>query len=231
MKPLIIISPSVNTNEDELRLSRAYFSAVRLSGGTALSADYGDIEELLSIADGILLSGGGDIEPELSNDESDYATQGQISRDRDGFEFELIKRAYERYIPILGICRGMQVIGAAFGSHIIQHMDGHMQNLPKNEASHYVLIDKSSLLYRITERERIMVNSFHHQAVGEGFRGLVSAISHDGYAEAVELPGRDFVLGVQWHPEHLTNTEENLKLFKAFIDAARRYRRCRYYGK
>ncbi len=225
MRPLIIISPSVSEDEKELRLSRAYFDAIRQAGGTALASDYADIDRLLSVADGILLSGGGDIEPSLSGDLPDKETQGQVSEDRDSFEFELLKKAVKLNMPVLGVCRGMQVIGAAFGSHIIQHMEGHMQTLPKNEVSHEITVDKASLLYRITQKEKMWVNSFHHQAVGDGFAGPVSAVAGDGHIEAVEIGGRDFVLGVQWHPEHLTDREENRKIFKAFIDAAGRHRR------
>ncbi|MCD8035845.1 MAG: gamma-glutamyl-gamma-aminobutyrate hydrolase family protein [Clostridiales bacterium] len=224
MKPLIVISPSVSGNEEEIKLSRAYFNAVRMAGGWAVVSDYGDIEEILNRANGILLSGGGDIEPSLTGDKYDEQKQGQISRARDSFELELVKKAAEMDMPTLGICRGMQVIGAVFGSHIIQHMEGHMQDLPKDNVSHDITIDKNSLLYTITGKENMEVNSFHHQAVGDGFEGRVSAVAGDGYIEALELTDRGFVLGVQWHPEHLLDREENIKIFKEFIKSAGRYR-------
>ncbi len=224
MKPLIVISPSVSENEGEIKLSRAYFNAVRMAGGWAVASDYCDVEEILDRANGILLSGGGDIAPSLTGDKPNDRKQGQISRARDSFELELVKKAAERDMPILGICRGMQVIGAAFGSHIIQHMEGHMQTLPKDNVAHDITIDKNSLLYRITGKENMAVNSFHHQAVGEGFAGRVSAVAGDGCIEALELVDKSFVFGVQWHPEHLLDREENIKIFKEFIKSAGRYR-------
>ena len=226
MKPLIIITPSVNENEDEFKLSEKYFEAVRAAGGYALQSSYGDIEEILDIADGILFSGGGDIEPSLSNDEPVKDKQGQISKSRDSFEFELMRRAVEKNIPVLGICRGMQVMGAVYGAHIIQHMERHMQSMPKSETLHSVSVKEGSLLGSITDSKSIRVNSFHHQAVGDGFEGNVSAVSDDGYIEAIELVGKDFALGVQWHPEHLCGSYENIKIFKAFVEAAGRYRKC-----
>lgn len=224
MKPLIIISPSVDESEREIKLSRAYFEAVRLAGGTALVSDYGDIEELLERADGILLSGGGDIEPALTGDIPDDESRGQVSRARDEFEFELVRKAVERDMPVLGICRGMQVIGGAFGGHIIQHMEGHMQTEPKNVPSHAVTIAENSLLFKITQTRSMKVNSFHHQAVGEGFLGKITAVSADGFAEALEIADKSFVLGIQWHPELLTESIENLNIFKRFTEAAGRYR-------
>lgn len=226
VKPLIIITPSVNENEDEFKLSAKYFEAVRKAGGYALQSSYGDVESTIDIADGILFSGGGDIEPALSNDEPVKEKQGQISKARDSFEFELMKKAIERNIPVLGICRGMQVMGAVYGAHIIQHMEGHMQRLPKNETLHGISIKNDTLLEKITGSRNIRVNSFHHQAVGNGFSDIVSAVSDDGYIEAIELEKKDFVLGVQWHPEHLCETNENFKIFKAFVEAAGRYRKC-----
>lgn len=226
MRPLIIISPSINEGMDELKLSRACCRAVDLAGGLPLAADYGNAAELAEIADGILLSGGGDIQPSLTGDEADEEHLGFICPDRDRFEFELVREAIKRDIPILGICRGMQVMAAAEKGHIIQHFDGHHQKQAKNETSHYVDIMRGSLLYSIVERDRLPVNSFHHQAVGAGHGLVVSAVSLDGYTEAVE--GQEgmnsFFLGVQWHPEHLLESVEQMKIFKAFVEAAGRHR-------
>lgn len=228
MKPIIVISPSVSENGEELKLSRACFDAVSKAGGLGLVTDYKNIDDILKTANGILLSGGGDIEPKLTNDEADNENRGFIFEERDIFELELIRRAVEKKIPVLGICRGMQVAGAAFGGHIIQHFEGHRQEKPKNETSHFVNIKMDSLLYHITGTERLCVNSFHHQAVGDGTRLKISAVSDDGRIEAVE--GEDsFLLGVQWHPEYLCENEKQMKIFKAFIEAAGRYKEC--YGR
>lgn len=221
MKPLIIISPSISEDEKELKLSRAYLRAIRSAGGIPLVCGYGGIDDLLQRADGILLSGGGDIEPSLTGDIADISHQGQISKDRDCFELALARAAVSSKIPLLGICRGMQIIGAAFGAHIIQHMEGHMQTAPKDQSSHSIDITEGSMLGKILGKKSTMVNSFHHQAVGDGFEGIISAVS--GFNEALELAG-GFTLGVQWHPELLCS-EDSKKIFEAFVDAAGRCRK------
>jgi len=220
MKPLIIISPSVNNSEEEITLSRAYCRAIRLAGGLPLTTDYSNVGDLIRIADGILLSGGGDIDPQRTDDIPDMKTQGQISKTRDEFEYNLLDLALKEDMPVLGICRGMQVIGAFCGGHIIQNMDGHRQNVDRNQTFHEVEVKKDTLLYKIVGKEEISVNSFHHQAVGQGFSGIVSA-SANGVNEAVELIEKSFVLGVQWHPEYLCEIDEHFNIFKEFINAAR----------
>lgn len=219
MKPLIIISPSVNRSEEEITLSRAYCRAISSAGGIPLATDYSDTEDVISAADGILLAGGGDIDPEITGDIPNLNTQGQISKARDAFEYNLLKKAMKEDIPVLGICRGMQVISALCGAHIIQHMEGHRQSLERNKTFHEVSIKKGTLLYEILGKEKISVNSFHHQAVGEGFSGVISGMCEE-VVEAVEFDQNQFVLGVQWHPEHLCDMEEQFRIFKAFVSAA-----------
>ena len=228
MKPLVAVSPSVNMNEDEIMLKRAYFSAVFNAGGIPMVTDLSGAKEIIKNADGIILSGGGDIDAELIGDVADKATQGQVSRLRDEYEFELMKYAVKNNIPVLGICRGMQVIGAYFGAHIIQHMEGHKQKEEKNVPSHYVNVKDGTLLHKIIGENRLKVNSYHHQAVGKGFRGTISAVSDDGFTEAVEPDGEAFILGVQWHPELLTEYREHQRIFSEFIKAAAIKRRIAY---
>lgn len=226
MKPLIIISPSINESEDEIKLSRACFDAVSAAGGFGAAVNYTDIDEIIETADGILLSGGGDIEPSLTGDMPDNIHSGFVCLSRDKFELELVKRAAERKIPVLGICRGMQIIGAAYGHHIIQHFDRHKQTEEKHQTSHCVKIERDSLLYSITKSDRLAVNSFHHQAVAYGDGLKISAVSDDGFIEAVEGTEENFLLGVQWHPEYLCENEKQMNIFKAFTEAAGRYRKC-----
>ena len=222
MEPLIIISPSVNDTQKEITLSRAYFNAIRMAGGYGVACDYYDIEETILKADGILLTGGGDIAPELTGDEADEEQHiGQIVRSRDLFEMELVRAALEKDIPILGICRGMQIIGAFGGSNIIQHIEGHRQDIDKDKPFHDVTLLKDSLLYKIVQKSILSVNSFHHQAVGEGFKGLISAESGDNIKEAIEFEDKRFVLGVQWHPELMIEHAEHLNIFKAFVQACK----------
>ncbi|MEA4973831.1 putative glutamine amidotransferase [bioreactor metagenome] len=219
MKPLIIISPSVNNSEEELTLSRAYCRAIEKAGGLPLATDYSSAEDLIKIADGVLLSGGGDIDPQRTGDIPDLKAQGQISAARDEFEFKLLNLALKEDIPVLGICRGMQVIGAFYRGHIIQHIEGHRQNVDRNQTFHEVQIKKDTLLYKIVGKDKLSVNSFHHQAVEDSFSGVISAWD-DGIIEAVELNEKSFVLGVQWHPEYLCETEEHFNIFKTFVNAA-----------
>ena len=223
MRPLIVVSPSVNVCGDEIKLSTAYGKAIYGAGGFMLVSDYGNMDDILERADGILLSGGGDIDPALTGDKADEKHQGQISKERDRFETKLLKRALKLDMPVLGICRGMQVIGAVGGAHIIQNMDGHMQDADKDKTLHFVNVSEKSLLFGITCCKRLAVNSFHHQAVGKGFKGEISAVSEDGFTEAVEFNDRSFVLGVQWHPEHLLKMNEHFNIFREFIKAADRY--------
>ena len=228
MKPLVAVSPSVNMNEDEIMLKRAYFSAVFNAGGIPMATDLSGAKEIIKNADGIILSGGGDIDAELTGDVADKATQGQVSRLRDEYEFELMKYAVKNNIPVLGICRGMQVIGAYFGAHIIQHMEGHKQTEERNVPSHFVNAKDGTLLHKIIGENRLKVNSYHHQAVGKGFRGTISAVSDDGFAEAVEPDSEVFILGVQWHPELLQEYREHQRIFSEFIKAAAIKRRIAY---
>lgn len=219
MKPLIIISPSVNKSEEEITLSRAYCRAINLAGGIPLVTDYSNVDDLIKTADGLLLAGGGDIDPELTGDIPDLNTQGQISKARDDFEYNLLKKAIKEDMPVLGICRGMQVISAFCGAHIIQHIEGHRQNTERNKTFHEVDIVKDTLLHEIIGKEKIYVNSFHHQAVGEGFNGIISGTCN-GIIEAIELDKNKFVLGVQWHPEHLCGIDQQFRIFKSFVSAA-----------
>lgn len=219
MKPLIIVSPSVNNSEDEIMLSRAYCKAIRLAGGLPLVTDYSNVSDLIKAADGILLSGGGDIDPKRTGDKPDIKSQGQISILRDEFEYNLLDLALKENTPVLGICRGMQVIGAFCGGHIIQNIYGHRQDVERNQTYHKVEIKKDTLLYKIVGKKSLSVNSFHHQAVGKEFSGTISA-SDEGVIEAIELMEKKFVLGVQWHPEYLCEIDEHYNIFKAFVNAS-----------
>jgi putative glutamine amidotransferase len=152
-------------------------------------------------------------------------------------EIYLARRALRDGLPVLGICRGAQVLNISAGGTLYQDLRGvaalqHNQRAPRAYSIHNVFVRRPSLLYRLVGQERIRVNSFHHQAIrhaGEGLR--VSAEAADGVIEAVESAGHPFALGVQWHPEWQTAERgEAVKIFTALKEAAEK-RRKRRHGK
>ena len=185
---------------------------------------------------GLLLTGGGDVDPALYA-ETPHATFDPAEPGRDRFEITLIRLARERKLPILAICRGVQVLNVAAGGTLVQDIPSqvpgalsHRLQVPPHqpvELAHEVWIDKDSLLARVM-RERLNdtdaceVNSRHHQAVRQIAPGfVVSATAPDGVIEAIEDPSLPFCLGVQWHPENFFRTGEFRPLFEGFIDASK----------
>lgn len=208
--PLIGISG--NFKEGDCTLAQGYWMSVVESGAMPLIIPPVDtIEGIISLLDrldGIILSGGSDIDPVLLGEEP--LDSVQINPQRDIPELLLARLAYERHIPILGICRGIQILTAAFGGRLYQDIAtqyekpyiAHNQKSARTETSHSVTIARDSLLCSILGSETVMVNSFHHQAVKEapsGFR--ISALSPDGIIEGIEATDFNPVIGVQWHPE------------------------------
>ena len=185
---------------------------------------------------GLMLTGGGDVEPALYG-ETPHATFDAAETGRDRFEISLIALARERKLPIFAICRGVQVLNVAAGGTLVQDIPSqvpgalsHRLQVPPHQAvelAHEVWIDKDSLLARLM-RERLSdtdaceVNSRHHQAVRQIAPGFVaSATAPDGVIEAIEDPSAPFCLGVQWHPENFFRTGEFRPLFEGFIDASK----------
>lgn len=185
---------------------------------------------------GIVLSGGRDIDPEYYHQEPGPALT-PTSAERDEFELELAGTALEREIPILGICRGMQVLNVVLGGDLFQHIPDVFSGIishddparPRTELVHDVAIVPGSRLYRVFGGDRTVVNSFHHQAIDRLGDGLTAtATAADGVIEAVEATGRSFVVGVQWHPESLWKRGGvYLGLLAALVDAAREKRPAR----
>jgi putative glutamine amidotransferase len=187
------------------------------------------IDYIAQKIDGLLLTGGGDIDPTLFGEEP-HKNLGSITPSRDEFEIHIIRKMLEQNKPILGICRGCQILNIAAGGDMYQdiytqhdyELLQHSQRAPRSHTSHFVKISDHSLLAKMTESERFKVNSFHHQAVrnlGHGFKG--SAVSSDGIIEAFESVQHSFVLGVQWHPECTVRDHDHPseKIFKSFIEA------------
>lgn len=207
--PIIGISCGFNPNGDYF-LRRQYCDAVARAGGVPVilppvPSDVEIAENVLDSIDGLLLSGGGDIEPErFGVYDYDASLVGEPSPERDAYELALARRAYEYDLPTLGICRGIQTMAVALGGSLHLDISGHMQSQPRPEPSHEIAIAPGSLICALAGATRDRVNSFHHQAVDrvpDGF--VVTARSPDGFIEAIEARGRRFYVGVQWHPEHM----------------------------
>jgi putative glutamine amidotransferase len=222
-------------------LPRNYVDAIQRGGGLALMlppdprvTEHPD--QVLDLLDGLILAGGQDVDPSTYGAER-HPTTDPGSLERDEFEMALARRALERDIPFLGICRGMQVMNVAFGGTLVQDIPTqlpgaleHSLPCPPHQAftfAHEVWIEKDSLLATLM-RERLTddtceVNSRHHQAVKDVARGFkVSATAPDGVVEAIEDPAALFCLGVQWHPENFFRTGEFRPLFEGFLEASQK---------
>jgi gamma-glutamyl-gamma-aminobutyrate hydrolase PuuD len=203
-----------------------YVNAIDRAGGRPLlvppMAD--GIEETMDALDGIVFTGGSDIDPELYGEAAHQATFG-IHRGRDDAELALLRAALERDVPILGICRGVQILNVGLGGDLHQHLpdvvghEGHKHDPPGQFSEHDVVIEPGTHLERaIGTRTRVM--SHHHQGLRRLGAGLVkAACADDGAVEAVEAPTRRFAVGVLWHPE----AGEDQALFESFVSEAKRY--------
>jgi putative glutamine amidotransferase len=225
------IGDSIYTLERNI-IARDYSRAIEYAGGTPLLIPHvGDIEcinQYLGVLDGLVLSGGGDIDPLLFGQEP-HQNLGSVDRVRDEMELQLTQKALDQDLPILAICRGIQMLNVAAGGTIYQDIAAempqptlrHSQSGAGWYASHTIDIISESRLFQIFDSPTARVNSFHHQAVreiGEGF--IATAKAKDNVIEAIESPTRRFALGVQYHPEMMwEHHPEVLNLFTAFLKA------------
>ena len=237
MKPIIVIPTFVNDADSPKQhcVATSYTRAVLAGGGLPLllpiaeSMEDSEIHTCLDRADGLLLPGGGDIAPLLLGEDPIRAL-GACSLYRDAFEITCVQYAHEIGMPILGICRGHQVLNFALGGTLWQDIYtspgtnlSHQQSSARQELHHQLLIQPDSMLADILGTEKMHTNSFHHQAIRDPAPGLrVSARTSDGIVEAVEGVSADnFVLGVQFHPECLFEQHPRfLRIFSRFIQAA-----------
>jgi putative glutamine amidotransferase len=225
--PIIAIAPCEKLHD--------YEEAVRRAGGDVRVLDRAVDRpaDVIREVDGLLLSGGGDVLPSIYG-EAAHQKFSAAEPGRDDYELELARRAVEADLPLLAICRGIQVLNVARGGSLVQDIEdqigtsvNHTIREPAVTIAHDVWISEGSLLARVM-RDRIEgdtcpVNSRHHQAPktpGEGL--VVSATAPDGVVEAIEDPSRRFCLGVQWHPENFYRTGEFRPLFEAFVEACRK---------
>jgi gamma-glutamyl-gamma-aminobutyrate hydrolase PuuD len=176
--------------------------------------------------DGLLLTGGGDIDAS-EFDEENHPQVYNVDPKRDGMELTLTREALQRNIPVLGICRGLQVMNVAMGGNLIQHLEGHDDsNSHRNNIAHQIRILEGTKLHQILGKTNAGVNSFHHQAVKDlGNRLIATAWSPDKIIEGIEIPDADYFIGVQWHPEEFVDFGKDFQaLFDSFVAAARAYR-------
>lgn len=192
-----------------------------------LTTDYKIIQRLVENFDGFLLTGGQDVSPKLYGEEI-LSECGQINQQRDKMEQILIKQVIELDKPMLGICRGIQILNAVLGGTLYQDLpmqysseiDHHMTP-PYDRVVHKVILNEETPLYSILNVKEIGVNSYHHQAIKDLSEKLeIAAVSEDGIIEGVYMPGKKFVLATQWHPELSYLKDENsMKIFNAFVNA------------
>ena len=211
-----------------------YMESVRRAGGEPIEVAAGGEapEHILARVDGIMLTGGGDVDPMLYG-ETPHATFQAAEGDRDQFEMALTRAAIAANIPFLAICRGMQLLNVAMGGTLIQDIPSqvpgaleHSVPEPRAHVAHEVWVAKGSRLSALLadhmeDGETCHVNSRHHQSVATAAPGFeITATSPDGVIEAMEQPGAAFCIGVQWHPENFWRTGEFRSLFEGFVQAA-----------
>jgi putative glutamine amidotransferase len=227
----VTVTPHGEPAQLELALGMKYLRAIELAGGIPvvvppLQTDA--IDSLLSRVAGVCLSGGPDMDP-LAYGESRHDRLGPTWNELDEFELEVARAADARRLPILAVCRGLQILNVARGGSLHQHLPDvvgekitHRQLEPGGKTTHWVTLTGESRLSSILGVRRTKVNSFHHQSVASLGEGLVvTARASDGTVEGIEAVDRDFVLGVQWHAECLVARPEQAGLFAEFVDRAR----------
>ena len=245
MRPVIGICPNLVDAQWGVWSQRAaltpfaYVVAVQAAGGMALVIPPDpqlerDPDGALAAIDGLMVAGGNDLDPASYGAEPHPATHSWVP-ERDRSELALARRAVELDVPVLGVCRGMQLLNVAFGGTLLQHLPdayGHEDHRRYpgsfDGADHDVRLRAGSVAARAAGEERHATKSHHHQGVDRIGRGLVVSgwATLDDLPEAIEAPGRRFVLGVQWHPE----ADPDSGVIAAFVGAARDYRSSRGSG-
>ncbi len=238
MRPIIGITPSLQTDERKIYTPTSYPNAIIEAGGNPVffnfTRDDEMIEQYAAMVDGVVFSGGDDVDPASYGEEQLWGC-GDVCPLRDDFEIKLLKVLVEKYPekPILGICRGAQVLNVAMGGTLYQDLQSqvkgcirHQQQQSSHYASHRADVSEGSKLHAIYDSTRIMVNSFHHQAVKDiGECLVVTARASDGVVEGFEKPDQPYFIGVQWHPERQVegpHHPEHKPLFQSFVDACRK---------
>ncbi|MBN2794262.1 MAG: gamma-glutamyl-gamma-aminobutyrate hydrolase family protein [Clostridia bacterium] len=227
-----LMKDGVFSGFDRTYVNQDYVRSIIDAGGIPLilplTDDIDIIRGYMDIIDGLVLSGGHDVSPLMYN-EQPKPKLGPILVSRDLFDIQMVEEAMERHLPILGICRGHQILNVALGGTLYQDLSyksddilKHNQEQDPRTVSHEVKLTSNSILFDLFKAHRIGVNSYHHLAIkdlADGFK--ITAVSDDGVIEGIEHVDRDFVLGVQWHPEMMSSVDKEMAmLFKALVEAA-----------
>jgi putative glutamine amidotransferase len=240
-RPVIGISSNLGmietgtcTGREKVTVVYDYVKAIALAGGIPIILPIVDSDEQVmaqvELIDGLLLSGGQDVAPSYYGEQPEPSL-GAVLLERDVHELALVKMTHQMNKPILGICRGIQVLNIAFGGTLYQDIASHhqpvLQHSQKSKPetpAHTVHIVEGSLLHTLLESSAIETNTFHHQAVKAVAPGFaVTAKTGDQLIEAIEREGDRFTLGVQWHPELMHRHHPVMqKLFDGFVNAAKR---------
>lgn len=242
-QPRPVIGITANFRDGNAALAEAYYLSVLEAGGTPLIippyACREALVETLRHIDALLLTGGADIDPRYMSEEPDYTLLHSINPKRDEQELLLVRLADDRALPILGICRGVQTIAVAFGGKVFQDQGAGMgrelmvhdqEPVDRHVATHDVLLAGDSLLSAIFGRDRLAVNTFHHQSVSTAPEGFaVTATAPDGVVEGMEAVDGRSIIGVQWHPESFIMNGDRcmMPLFSWLVGEARLYRRAK----
>lgn len=233
-KPLIGVAALYDSGRSSYWMLPGYMKGVEAAGGLPvmlpLAEDAELITQIADTCDAFLFTGGQDVSPSLYGHETS-PNCGELCDARDKMEETLLRLVLGLDKPVLGICRGIQLINAALGGTLYQDLPTecpsnieHHMSPPYDRPIHSVSIVRDSPLFSLLRADALPVNSYHHQAVDELAPALKPmAYSEDGLVEAVYMPGKKFVWAVQWHPEFsYTNDKNSLKLFKKFVSSAAR---------
>ncbi len=235
MKPIIGVTPSIEVDEKSYRVSKSNLSAIEKAGGIPVVLSFlshpDDMEQLTEQLDGLYLTGGGDIDPIYFNEEP-HLKLGAFNPGRDAFEMAITKKMLEKNNPVLGVCKGAQILNLAAAGDMYQDIYSqinepllkHSQEAPNYSMTHHVELLEGSLIHQFIGKRKIRVNSFHHQAnrkPGKGF--VISGRASDGVVEVIESKEHQFALGIQWHPEMLAAKGDAISetIFQHFISACR----------